>query len=159
MANPFQESFLKAGLVTQKQINKAKQEKHKKKVQKKKDEPSEVSLQVREQLRLQAEKNKEINSKRAQERQKQEQKAQVRQLIEQNKMERDEQGAAYHFVQDNKIRRLFVSEEMIERLSEGELAIVRSGSSYEIVSAKVASQIAKRLEEAVIVFNKKKKER
>jgi len=80
----------------------------------------------------------------------------VKQLIEQSKLERDEYGEAYHFVDQTRIERIFVSDEMLEQLSCGLLAIVKFGDGYEVLPAKVAHQIAERDTEVVVSFHSKK---
>lgn len=154
MGNPFRDKFLKAGLVNKKQANKAKRENHIKRKKNTGDEASTISKEVQKQQAAQARQNRELNLKREQEKHEQEQKAQVKQLIEQNRLEQDERGEAYHFVLQKKIMRIFVAEEMIDQLSCGQLAIVTAGSKFEVVPAKVALQIAERKKEAIVAFQK-----
>ena len=156
MGNPFQDQLLKAGLVNKKQANKAKREKHLNRKQNKKDSSSEISREARKEQAAQADRNRELNRLRAEEKLKGERKAQVKQLIDQNKQERDEFGEAYHFVEQNRIERIFVSAEMLEHLSCGQLAIVKLVDRYEVVSAKVARQIAERNKEVVVSFHQGK---
>ncbi len=157
MGNPFQDQLLKAGLVNKKQANKAKREKHLNRKQNKKETSSEISAKAREEQAAQAKRNQELNRKHAKEKQQREQQAQVKQLIEQNRLELDDRGEAYHFVEENKIERIFVAEEMAEQLSRGQLAIVKLGDSYEVVPAKVARQIASRNQGAVLAFHEGEK--
>ena len=147
MGNPFQDQLLKAGLVNKKQANKVKREKHLNRKQKKKDASSEITAKARQEQAAQADRNRELNRLRAEEKVQGELRAQVKQLIEKNKLERDDYGEAYHFVEQNKIERIFVSAEMIEQLSRGQLGIVKLGDRYEVVPAKVA----------VIAFHEEKK--
>lgn len=153
MGNPFQDQLLKAGLVNKKQANKAKREKHLNRKQNKEDTPSAISAKAREEQAAQAKRTCELNRKHAEEKEQREQQAQVKQLIEQNRLELDDRGEPYHFVKENKIERIFVSGEMMEQLSSGQLAIVKLGDSYEVVPAKVARQIASRNKEAVLAFH------
>ncbi len=155
MGNPFRDQFLKAGLVSKKQVNKAKRQKHKKRKEKTTEEQSAVSQHVQQLKAIQAKQNRELNQKREQQKLEREQKAQIKQLIEQNRVEQDARGEAYHFVEKTKIMRIFVTEEIIEQLSCGQLAIVKLGEKYEIVPAKVAEQIAERSKMAVVSFHKK----
>jgi len=155
MGNPFRDKFLKAGLVSKKQVNKAKREKHIKRKENTDEEPSAVSQHVQHLKAVQAKQNRELNEKREQARIVKEQKAQIKQLIEQNRLEQDSRGEAYHFVQQGKITRIFVAEEMIDQLSCGQLAIVKSGEKYEVVPAKVAEQIAERKKTVIVSFHKK----
>lgn len=156
MGNPFQDQLLKAGLVNKKQANKVKREKHLNRKQNKQNAPSDISRKVKKEQAVQAERTRELNRSRAEEKLKHEQKAQVKQLIEQNKQERDEYGEVYHFVEQKRIERIFVSTEMLEQLSCGKQAIVKLDESYEVVSAKVARQIAARDKEAVVSFHDRK---
>ncbi|MCK5069887.1 MAG: DUF2058 domain-containing protein [Desulfocapsa sp.] len=153
MGNPFQDQLLKAGLVNKKQANKVKREKHLNRKQKKEDPSTQISNKVKKERAAQAERNRQLNQKQAEEKRKREQKAQVKQLIEQNKMERDDFGSAYHFVDEGRIERIFITEEMIEQLSRGLLAIIKYGDAYEVVPAKVARQITSRDKDVVLAFH------
>ncbi len=153
MGNPFQDQLLKAGLVSKKQAKKAKREKHLNRKQNKEPGPSVISTKAREEQAAQARRSRELDLKRSEENRQREQKAQVKQLIEKNRQDQDDRGEPYHFVEQKKIQRIFVSDEMTDQLSRGQLAIVKFGSSYEVVPAKVAHQIATRDKEAVIAFH------
>ncbi len=158
MGNPFQDQLLKAGLVNKKQANKVKREKHLNRKKKKENASSEISAKARKEQTAQADRNRELNRVLAEKKVQGELKAQVKQLIEKNKLERDNLGEAYHFVEQNKIERIFVSAEMIEQLSCGQLGIVKLGEGYEVVPAKVARQINCRDKKAVIAFHERKKD-
>ncbi len=155
MGNPFQEQLLKAGLVNKKQANKVKREKHLNRKQKNKDSSSAISTKAREECAAQASRNRELNKKRSEEKRRHENRAQVKEIIGKNRLKRDEFGEAYHFVEENRINRIFVDSDMAEQLHSGSLAIVKSGDGYEVVPAKAAHQIASRDEAAVLVFHVK----
>lgn len=155
MANPLQEQLLKAGLASKKQAKKAEHEKRISRKQHNGNIPAVASNKVREEQAAQEMRNRELNLQRAEETRLREQKAQVKQLIETNRLPQDGRGEPYHFVEQNKIKRIFVSEEITDQLSRGQLAIVKLGTGYEVVPAKVARQIASRDKEAVIVFHEK----
>jgi uncharacterized protein YaiL (DUF2058 family) len=153
MGNPLRDQLLKAGLATKKQANRAEHEKRVSRQQNKGNDSTAVSDTVREQQAALAMRNRELNRQRIEEERLRERQAQVKQLIETNRLRKDDRGEPYHFVEQNKIKRIFVSEEMTDQLSRGELAIVKLGSSYEVVPAKVARQIASRDPEAVVVLH------
>ncbi|OGR00554.1 MAG: hypothetical protein A2505_01265 [Deltaproteobacteria bacterium RIFOXYD12_FULL_55_16] len=155
MGNPLQDQLLKAGLATKKQAKKAEHEKRISRKQHNGDIPALASNKAREEQAAKDLRNRELNLQRAEEARLREQKAQVKQLIETNRLAQDGRGEPYHFVEQNKIKRIFVSEEMTDQLSRGQLAIVKLGNSYEVVPAKVARQIASRDQEAVVVFHEK----
>jgi uncharacterized protein YaiL (DUF2058 family) len=151
-----QEQLLKSGLVSSAQAKTAKSDKHKQQQLQRKnnvvvnDEAKELAQKARaEQLA----KHQELNQQRLQQEQKKQLIAQIKQLIEQNKQARDEDGVAYRFNDDNKVKTLYVSETMRSQLINGKLAIVKSDKNYEVVSAEVAQKISERDADSVLVYN------
>lgn len=155
MGNPLQEQLLKAGLATKKQAKKAEHEKRISRKQNQGNSSAVTANTAREEQAAKEQRNRELNLQRAEETRQREFKAQVKQLIETNRLPRDDRGEPYHFAEQNRIKRIFVAEEMADQLSRGQLAIVRLGPGYEVVPAKVARQIASRDREAVVVFHEK----
>ena len=156
MGNPFQDQLLKAGLVSKKQAKKANREKYlsrKKNKGNKEDKSPAISDKARQEQAAQAKRNREFNLQRSEEKRQREQRAQIKQLIENNRQKLDDRGEPYYFTEQNTINRIFVSEDMSEQLSCGQLAIVKLDNSYEVVPAKVARQIASRDKEAVVAFH------
>jgi len=156
MGNPFQDQLLKAGLVSKKQAKKANHEKYlsrKKNKGNKGDKSAEISNKARDEQAAQAKRNRELNLQRIEENRQREHRAQVKQLIEKNRLKLDDRGEPYYFTEQNKINRIYVAEEMADQLSRGQLAIVKLGSSYEVVPAKVAQQIASRDKETLVAFH------
>jgi uncharacterized protein YaiL (DUF2058 family) len=154
MGNPFQDQLLKAGLVNKKQLKKAQ---HSKRLNRQQNEGkiSEVDNKAKQTQLAHVERNRQLNRQRAEETRQREKMAQIKQLIEDNRLAKDERGEAYHFLVQNKIKRIFVSDEMTEQLSSGQLAIVKFGNNYEVVPAKVARQIASRDKDALVAFHAK----
>jgi len=155
MANPLQEQLLKAGLASKKQAKKAEHEKRISRKQNNGNSSAVIAGKAREEQAVKDQRNRELNRERAEETRRREIKAQVKQLIETNRLPKDDRGEPYNFVEQNKIKRIFVSEEMTDQLSRGQLAIVKLGVGYEVVPGKVAHQIASRDKEAVVVFHEK----
>ena len=156
MGNPFQDQLLKAGLVSKKQAKKANLEKYlsrKKNKGNKKNNSSAISDKARQEQAAQAKQNRALNLQRSEEKRQREQRAQIKQLIENNRQKLDDRGEPYYFTEQNTINRIFVSEDMAEQLSCGQLAIVRFSDSYEVVPAKIARQIASRDKETVVAFH------
>jgi hypothetical protein len=151
-----QEQLLKSGLVSSAQAKTAKTNKHKQVQQQRKnnvvvnDDAKELAQKARaEQLA----RDVELNQQRQQQELKKQLLAQVKQLIEQNKLARDENGVAYRFTDDNKVKTLYVAETMRVQLISGQLAIVKSGKSYEVVTADIAKKISERDVSSVLVHN------
>ena len=156
MGNPFQDQLLKAGLVSKKQAKKANHEKYlsrKKNKGHKGDNTAALSNKARGEQAALAKRNRELNLQRIEENRQREHRAQVKQLIENNRLKLDDRGEPYYFTEQNKINRIFVSEEMADQLSRGQLAIVKLGSRYEVVPAKVARQITSRDKEALVALH------
>jgi uncharacterized protein YaiL (DUF2058 family) len=76
--------------------------------------------------------------------------AEIKQLIEQNRLPKIESEEYYNFVDGNKIRRIAADASIRDRLSRGELAIVRHEGRFDLVPAAVAARIRERHERAVI---------
>ncbi len=155
-----QEQLLKAGLVDKNRANKAKKEKQK---QSKVARNAGVKTQGRAKTAAQKEQAKRVERDRAlnQKKLKQaEQKAvfaQIKQLIEINKLDRRQGEVAYGFIYKNKVMKIIVTDEIKQHLSQGRLAIVRlvlkSERLFEVVPAVVAKKIAQRDENAVVQLN------
>ncbi len=153
MGNSFQDQLLKAGLVNEKQVKKAKHQKRVSKKQKTTTKSSETLNKITQEQAAQKNRINELNRQQAQEKLERERLSQVKQLIEQNRLKKDDRGEAYNFVDGKKIKRIFVSEEVVEQLSRGQAAIVKHGMGYEVVPAKVARQIASRDPGTVLVLH------
>jgi len=151
-----QEQLLKSGLVSAAQAKTAKTNKHKQEQLQRKnnvvvsDEAKELAQKARaEQLA----RDQKLNQLHQQEELKKQLLAQVKQLIEQNKLPRDEDGVAYRFTDDNKVKTLYVAEIMRKQLINGQLAIVKLDKGYEVVTAEVAKKISERDADSVLVHN------
>jgi len=137
MGNPFQDQLLKAGLVNKKQVNKLKHEQRINRQQNKVESPSDESIKAKQEQLAHEERNRELNRQHNEAMRQREKLAQVKQIIETNRLVRDDRGEPYYFTVGNKVKKLFVSDEMTNQLSRGQLAIVKLDNSYEIVTAKV----------------------
>lgn len=156
-----QEQLLKSGLVSAAQAKSVKSDKLKQTQQQRKNKVEVVDEAKELAQKAQAEKierDRELNQLRKQQEGQKQIAAQVKQLIELNRQPRDDEGSAYNFTDNNKIKKLYVSEAMRKQIAEGRLAIVKLGQQYEVVSAEVAGKIKARDEASVIVFNEQNKE-
>lgn len=80
--------------------------------------------------------------------------AQVKQLIEENRLDLRKYEDSYYFKVGKKIKKLYVNDDITQKLGRGELAIVTLDSVYEIVPAKVARQIVDRDPDSLVVLHK-----
>jgi uncharacterized protein YaiL (DUF2058 family) len=151
-----QEQLLKSGLVSSAQVKSAKSNKHKQEQLQRKNNIVQVdeAKAWSEKSRLEKlEKDLALNQLHQQQELKKQLLAQIKQLIEQNKLPRDEEGIAYRFINNNKVKTLYVSETMRTQLINGQLAIVKLGKNYEVVTAEVAKKISERNADSVLVHN------
>ena len=151
-----QEQLLKSGLVSSALAKSAKSDKHKQTQQQRKnnitivDEAKEL---VKKAQSEKVERDRELNQLKTQQEEQKHLIAQVKQLIELNRLPKDADGVAYHFNDKNKVKTLYVSEAMRIQTIAGKLAVVKYGESYEVVSAEVAKKISLRDPVSVIVDN------
>jgi uncharacterized protein len=160
MKNQLQEQLLKSGLVNASQIRSAKTQKNKQVKQQQHNKTvtaDEVKEQVQQARIEQAAKDRELNEQRKQDEERKHITAQIKQLIEHNRLPQDktlaDDSIAFHFSDNNKVKTLYVSKTMQEQITNGRLAIVKLSQQYEIVPAETAQKIKLRDESTIIVFN------
>jgi uncharacterized protein len=78
--------------------------------------------------------------------------AQIKQLIEQNRLPQVESDEPYSFVDDSKIRRITLNSANRGALTRGELFIVRHEGRYDLVPAAIAARIRERDATAVVTI-------
>jgi len=155
-----QEQLLKSGLVSAAKAKSVKSDKRKQTQQQRKNKVEVVDEAKELAQKAQAEKierDRELNQLRQQQEEQKQLAAQIKQIIELNRLPRDPEGLAYNFTDDNKVKRLYVSETMRDQIAEGRLAIVKFGQQYEVVPAEAAKKILSRDAASVIVFNESNK--
>ncbi len=155
-----QEQLLKSGLVGGGQAKAVKSEKHKK-VKQQQHNKTVVVDELKEhaqQVRLEkAEKDRLLNQQRKQEDDRKQHVAQIIQLIEQNRLPLakviSDDSFAYHFTDNNKVKTLYLTGGMRDKLTSGQLAIVKLNQQYEVVPSETAQKIKARDASSVIVLN------
>lgn len=155
MANALQEQLLKAGLVNEKQLKKARKEKRK-------SENSACSQQgtaenPEQMLRRQAEeksrRDRELNRQRTEAAAQKELTAQIRQLVMAHRVPAGEGEQPYRFVDGGKVKQIYASEVVRTHIIRGRLAIVQSDAKYELVPSEVAERIRARSPSQVVLWN------
>jgi len=150
-----QDQLLKAGLANE---NKAKQVRAEKRKQTKKQQKNKVGVvneakqQLQETKDKQLEKDRLLNQKRNEEADKKQIINQIFQLIDLNKVAQEEEGTAYNFTDQNKVKVIYISDEVRQQIISGRLAIVKAKKSYEVVPVPVAEKIKQRDEKVIIVL-------
>lgn len=152
MANAFQDQFLKAGLVNKKKASKARKEKSKENRLKAKGAKVDNS-DKQQAAQAQAEKkarDRQLNLTLKEAAEAKAITAQIRQLIEVNRLSRKEGEIVFNFIDNTKVKKIYLPEKMHQQLTNGRLAIVRFDEGYEVVATPVADKISLRSEDVVI---------
>jgi hypothetical protein len=155
-----QEQLLKAGLADEKKAREVRNEKRKQRKQQPKGATTvnEAEERARKARQEKAERDRQLNLERKKEAEKKAIQAQIRQLIETNRLDRSRGETSYQFVDGKKIKKILVNEQMVDQLSRGRLAIVALGDHYEIVPDRVARKIMERDESAIISMHDRKQD-
>ena len=158
MSLSLRDQLLQAGLVSQKQVNEAERQEQRQKQQahhakngpKHKRPPLVEPPPARSVDPVKLARDQELNRRKQEKAQKKALAAQIKQLIEQNRLPPLEGGEPYSFLDGNKIRRIAVSAAARARLGRGDLTIVRHDGGYDLVPATIAARIRERDERAVV---------
>ncbi len=154
MANPLnqlQAQLLKAGLVKTDQIKKAAQQKRD--AARRGAAPDASAQQLRQAQLQKADSDRTLNRQQQEQRERKAQAAQIRQLIESQRLDRKGGEAAYQFVESGKIRKIYLHEAQRVQVVKGMLAVVRLGRNFELVPPATAQKIAERDPTLILVLN------
>ncbi len=157
MSNPFQDQLLKAGLVTKKQVQKARQDKtRQQKKQRSNNETvvDENQIKIKAAAQEKAKHDRELNQQKQLQARQKATSIEINQLIENNCLARDEScEIIYNFEHNKKVRRIYLNAEMKQKVIQGKLGIARIEGRYELVPLAVAEKIKQRNEKRVIIFD------
>jgi len=147
-----QEQMLKAGLVTSKKMAKVQRTAKKSRVQ-----TREARAAVEENKKAQLERDKQLSEQQKQAALSKEYKAQVKQLIEMNRITISRGNIDFNFTYNNFIKKIAVDKVTQAQLISGRLAIARlmtdsdGESEYAIIPASVADKIAQRDASSIVL--------
>ena len=162
MSMSLRDQLLQAGLISKKQAEQAAKQPHHQRQDRGQKKPLSAADQQRQAAqqaarqaadKARAEKIAQDQARSRQQQEKAERKArhaQIKQLVEQNRLPKVEGDDLYNFIDGTKIRRIPVAAETRLKLGNGQLRIVRCEGRYEVVPAGIAERIAERDERAVI---------
>ncbi len=156
MAISLQDQLLKSGLTNKSKVNKSKKEKYKQSKEQRNSktvQTNEATLLAQKALVEKQKKDKALNQQKKEIADKKAIIAQINQLIKLNIQAKDDDGTAYNFTDANKVKRIYVSEQVLKGITKGKLAIVRYISSYEVVPTPVAEKISQRDASFVVLLN------
>ncbi len=149
-----QEQMLKAGLVTSKKMAKVQRTAKKSRVQ-----AREAREAVEENKKAQLERDKALNEQQKQAALSKEYKAQVKQLIEMNRIVLAKGDIGFNFTDGNLIKKILVDKATQTQLINGRLAIARlvvenrEEYEYAIIPASVADKIAQRDAASIVLHS------
>lgn len=150
-----QEQLKKAGLVTDKQLKKAQKNIHRQEMRVRQGvDVDETKLEAEKALAEKQTKDKETNRILFEQAQTKALHAQVRQLIAMNR-QRENGEVAYNFTEQQKVKKIYISEKNKKEINRGFLAIVKYDDKFELVPEGVARKIMQRLPsdyEAFIIY-------
>lgn len=148
MGNTLQDQLVKVGLVNEKQLEKANTSKQREKKKRgERDKASSPSTQAaaRKTRAEKAAHDRALNDQRKTKAERKAMIAQIRQLIDENRLERgDEAEIGYYFQDGERVCKVYVTSAMQRQLGEGSLEIVRLDGRFDLVPSAVAHKIRAR---------------
>ncbi|MGB0467407.1 MAG: DUF2058 domain-containing protein [Pontibacterium sp.] len=158
MAGSLQDQLLNIGVVDKKKAKQAQQQKRQSAKKNKQARKSGQKIEVEntqaqlDQAKLEKQqRDLELNKQRDAERAHKALFSEVRQIILQHAVEMPKDAeVAYNFVQDKKIKKLYITAEQQTQLIRGQLAIAIIDESHRLIPDKMAEKIEMRLPEMVI---------
>lgn len=154
MGNSLFEQLTKSGLVDEKKAKKAKHDQYKHKKQKSKkraaSQEAESALLAQMAHTEKVERDRQLNQLKKEKTDRTAIAAQIKQLIETNRIEDSGGDLVYNFTDANVVKRIYISAQVYEHLMTGRLAIAKLGEGYELVPTPVADKIKQRDECCVI---------
>lgn len=151
-ANPLQEQLLKAGLVKKSQVSQAAREQVKARHGKAPVAPSDSQREADRLRAEKAERDRALEAERKEKARGQELLAQVRQIIETNKVKRDG-DSEYRFNDGSVIRTLLVNAALRRQLASGALVIARHGEGFELLPRTAADKVRERDASVIVLDN------
>ncbi len=148
------DQLLKSGLVNEKQIKKAQKEMIKEqRGQQGKPTAAEDKQRLQQAQVEKVVRDRQLNQQRKEEAERKALTAQIRQLIETQRLPRGEGDLPYHFTDGGKVKKLDLDAKLRDHLVRGLIAVVTLDGKYEIVPRETAEKIRLRDDKAVIVLN------
>ena len=160
MSMSLRDQLLKAGLVSEKQVQDAERQGQRKQYQGQKQQnreqraaPSQKDIEAQKARETKAARDAELNRKQQEKLRAKELHAQIRELVDQNKVARPDVEDSFSFVFKGKVSRIRADATLRVRITSGQLVIVRCDGKFELVPADVAQKIRERDARAVVDLN------
>ena len=155
--NALQAQLLKAGLVDNKKAKKlSKQAVHEKRTGDSSD--AEIKAKIEQAKQEKLAKDQAIEREKKAEKKEKELKAAIMQMINQHKIRDTDGEIAYQFIDDSKIKKVYLNQQIYNALVAGSLVIARENESYAFLPKALADRINAKMQGFIIVNNSEKNE-
>jgi len=155
--NALQAQLLKAGLVDNKKAKKlSKQAVHEKRTGDSKE--AEIKAKIEQDKQEKLAKDQAIEQAKKAQLQEKELKAAIMQMINQHKIRDTDGEISYPFIDDSKIKKVYINQQIYNALVAGSLVIARENESYAFLPKALADRINSKMEGFIIVNNSEKNE-
>lgn len=142
MANSLQEQLLKAGLVSEAQLNRSKKQDHRsKKRSGKRNAASDTRAEAERQRQRKAEQDRALNAKKEAQSRHKELRLQIRELVLSNAQSLEGADVPYNVVKNGRIRRIYVTAEQRSKLAAGSLAVTTAKGRHQVIPVQTAQRI------------------
>ncbi|WP_109440383.1 DUF2058 domain-containing protein [Acinetobacter haemolyticus] len=150
--NALQAQLLKAGLVDNKKAKKlTKQVQHEQRLGQNDDAALKADIDRAKQEKLA--KDQALNSEKQRILEEKALKASIIQMIKQHKVLQTEGDIAYQFIDDNKIKKVYLSQQVYNALVSGSLVIAKDQESYAYLPKALAEKINQKMQGFILVNN------
>ncbi|VAX08482.1 Nucleoprotein/polynucleotide-associated enzyme [hydrothermal vent metagenome] len=153
MSNSLLDQLKKTGLVDEQQAKRGLKDQRKLAKQQRNSKTrlaDEGKQHVQHQQADKVKRDRELDQQRQQTAEQKAIQAQIKQLIEMNRLTEYEGDIAHNFSDKKVVQKIYVSEAVHKQLSRGRVAIVKTGGKYELVPTVVAEKIHLRDEGCII---------
>ena len=150
MSTSLRDQLIQAGLVDRKKAKQLQEQQKRQTFQGQHGHPVATTQVAPQANAAKAARDQELNRRQQENAQLKARWAEIKQLIEQHRLPKIEEGEDYYFTDNKKIRRLTVNAAMREQLVHGELRVTRLKGRYELVPAAAAERISERDERALV---------
>jgi len=157
MRNPLQEQLLKAGLAKKGKVDQAAREQVKQRQGKITTSAPAEKIDTQRLQAERAERDRALAAERNAQAHAREVVAQVRQIVDANKVKREGE-ISYRFTDGAAMKSVLVNEALRAQLAKGALVIVRAGENYELLPRAAADKIRERDAAAIVLDHGQSKE-
>ncbi|MBJ9985231.1 DUF2058 domain-containing protein [Acinetobacter sp. S40] len=155
--NALQAQLLKAGLVDNKKAKKLnKQTQHEQRTGQ--NNEAELKANIEKSKLEKLEKDQALNQEKQRQLEEKALKAAIIQMISQHKIKDVEGDIAYQFIDENKVKKVYISQTVYNALVSGSLVIAKDQENYAYLPKALADKINQKMEGFILVNNAQKNE-